>query len=203
MNIFKGTIRGLAALALAAGAFLAQAAPVVSINPATQNIGIGGTALVDIVVSGLTEPTGGFSLTLTFDSSIVFGTSYAIDPDGKMGLLPLDLSGGFSGNTLDLFFVADPLEDSASLTASEGASFTLASLSFLGLIDGTSPLTLSSVVLSNWDGSATLAGVTSTNGSICVGTCEGGGTAPEPATALLLATALGLAGVSRRRATRA
>ncbi|MFO1270645.1 MAG: PEP-CTERM sorting domain-containing protein [Rubrivivax sp.] len=200
MNIFKGTIRGLAALALAAGAFIAQAAPVVSVNPATQNIGVGGTALVDIVVSGLTEPTGGFSLTLTFDSSIVSGVTFTNDPDGKMGLLPLDLSGGFTGNTLDLYFVADALETSSTLSASEGASFTLASLSFLGLIDGTSPLTLSSVVLSNWDGTATLAGVTSTNGSICVGTCDGGPTVPEPATALLLATALGIAGATRRRA---
>lgn len=198
MNIIKGTLRSLAALALAAGVLLAQAAPVVSVSPVSQDIAVGGTATVDIVVSGLTDPTGGFSLTLGFDSSIVSGLSFLSDPDGKMGLAPLDLSGGFSGNSLDLFFVADAGETDLSLATSEGASFTLATIKFTGLADGTSLLTLADVVLSSWDGSSTLAGVTTSNGSICVGTC-GSTDVPEPGSMLLVATAMGVLGIRRRR----
>ena len=92
------------------------------------------------------------------------------DPDGKMGALPLDLSGGFMRreSPLDLFFVADASETEASLSASEGASFTLGDSEFHGPADGPSPLTLSNVVLSNWNGDSTLAGVASVNGKICV-----------------------------------
>ena len=76
------TFRMLAAtVALAAGTFLPQAyaAPIVSVTPATQTIGVGGNAVVDIVVSGLTQPAdavGGFSLTLGFNGAVVSGLSF-------------------------------------------------------------------------------------------------------------------------------
>jgi hypothetical protein len=194
----------LAAFALAAATFLpqAQAAPVVSIDPATQTIGVGGTATVDIIVSGLTDPTGGFSLTLGFNNSIVSGASFLNDPGVKMGAAPLDLSLGFSGGSLDLFFLADAGATQASLAASEGAGFKLATLTFKGLAEGLSALTLSNVVMSNWDGTATLAGVTSQNGEICVA-AAGAGCAknvPEPATPLLVAVALFALAMRRRAA---
>ena len=202
MKTISRTLRVLAATALATTVLLSQAlaSPIVSISPASQTIGVGGFATIDINVSGLTDPTGGFGLTLTFNNTILSGESYTNDPDVKMGASPLDLSGGFSGNTLDLFFVADPTETEASLGLSEGAGFRLATVTFKGLLDGLSPLTLSSVVLSNWNGDSTLAGVESVNGSVCVGIpgvpCTN---APEPGTLLLVASALGVLVLRRRK----
>lgn len=202
MNTMSRTARRvLAATALAVTTLLSQAVaqPVVSIVPADQTINVGDPVSIDIIVSGLTDPVGGFSLLLTFLDSIVSGTVYVNDPGVRMGVDPLDLSLGFlggSGSPLDLFFVADPLETEASLAASEGASFTLARVSFMGLANGLSPVQLSNVVLSNWNGTETLAGVTSRNGRICVG---GECAVPEPATILLLAAALGALALSRRK----
>ena len=111
MNGINRKLRGLALAALAATSLLSQAAPVVSVSPATQTIGIGDPASIAIIVSGLTDPMGGFSLTLGFNSSFLSSVSFLNDPDGKMGAAPLDLSGGFSGGSLDLFFVADAKAD--------------------------------------------------------------------------------------------
>jgi len=206
MKTIHRTLQRLALAALAATAFLSQAEaqPVVSVSPATQTIGVGGNAAVNIIVSGLslTDPTGGFSLTLGFNNTFVSGVSFLNDPGTKMGAAPLDLSGGFTGASLDLFFVADPTSTLASLAASEGTSFTLATLSFKGLSQGLSPLTLSNVVLSNSDGTLDLAGVTSVNGQICVGEVGAACTVsaiPEPATMLLFATGLGALALRRRR----
>ena len=202
MKSIHRTLRRLALAALATTAFLSQAeaAPVVSISPASQNIGVGSPGSIDIIVSGLTDPTGGFSLTLGFNNTFLSSVSFLNDPGGKMGAAPLDLSGGFAGGSLDLFFVADASISLADLTTSEGASFTLATVNFMGLADGLSPLTLSNVVLSTFDGSADLAGVTSVNGQICVGNCAIN-PVPEPETYALMLAGLGVVGFmsSRRR----
>lgn len=200
MKSIPRTLRRLALAALAATAFFSQAeaAPIVSISPATQNIAVGLPGSVNIIVSGLTDPTGGFSLTLGFNSSFLSGVTFFNDPAAKFGPVPLDLSLGFSTGSLDLFFAADATATQASLSAAQGASFTLATVNFLGLANGLSPLTLSNVVLSNWDGSADLAGVGSTNGAICVGNCAIN-PIPEPETYLLFTAGLAALAMRRRR----
>jgi hypothetical protein len=207
MKSINRTLRLLAVTAVAVGTLLSTApaqAIMVSISPATQTINVGDPASIDIVVSGLTQPAdavGGFSLNLGFNNTFLSSVSYLNDPGGKMGALPLDLSGGFTPGSLDLFFTADAAETQASLAASQGASFTLARVSFSGLSPGLSPLTLSNVVLSNWDGTATLAGVTTQNGNICV--AAAGATncpkVPEPGTLVLLTLGMLGMGLTRRR----
>jgi|RhiMethySRZTD1v2_1073278.scaffolds.fasta_scaffold424334_2 hypothetical protein len=206
MKTIHRTLQRLALAAVAATAFLSQAeaAPVVSVSPASQTIGVGGNAAVNIIVSGLslTDPTGGFSLTLGFNNTFVSGVSFLNDPGHLMGLAPLDLSGGFGGGSLDLFFVADATATLATLAAAEGTSFTLATLSFMGTAAGLSPLTLSNVVLSNWNGDSTLAGVSAVNGSICVSVTGEPcviNAIPEPETMLLLATGLAALALRQRR----
>ena len=65
------------------------------------------------------------------------------------------------------------------------------------MADGLSALTLSNVVLSNWDGSADLLGVATNDGSVCVGSCAP--TVPEPGSILLAATALGALALRQRK----
>lgn len=207
MKRINRTLRLLAVSAAALGALLSIApaqAITVSISPAAQTIGVGDSASIDIIVSGLSQPAdamGGFQLVLGFNDTLLSGVSFTNDPDAKLGATPLDLSLGFSGGTLDLFFVADILEDQTSLAALQGASFTLARVSFAGLAIGLSPLTLSNVFLSNWDGTETFAGVTIQNGEICVAAPGANGCprVPEPGTLALFSLGLLGLGLTRRR----
>ena len=205
MKTISRTLRMLAATALSATVLLSQAvaSPIVSIVPSDQTINVGDPATIDIIVSGLdagTGPVGGFSFNLVFNGVVLTGVTYTNDPDTKMGAVPLDLSNGFTGGAgspLDIFFVADANETEATLAASQGASFRLTHVEFAGAANGLSLLTLTDVVLSNWNGDSTLDGVEVQNGRICVGgNCA---VVPEPATLLLFGSALGGLAIIRRR----
>lgn len=207
MHNFLSNFRSLAVLALAAAGFLgtAQAAPVVSISPASQDLAIGAQTTVDIIVSGLTQPAdavGGFEITLDFDDSLLSGIGFVLDPTGAMGAFDAfnDFSFGFSGGSLNLEYLASLDEDQASLAALQGSSFVLATVTFEGVANGLSPLSLSLTDLSDFLGDSLLLD-TSRNGSICVGgNC--GNNVPEPGTYGLAGIALlaaGWAGRARRR----
>ncbi len=200
MNSITRKLRGLAVAALTGAALLSQvhASPVVYVDPNSQSVAQLGVTTADIWVSGLTQAIGGFSLTLSWDGTLVTGGPFTVDPAGAMGPLPLDLSPGLAGSTLVLDFLADGMLTEPQLAASEGASFKLATITFTaGATDGLSFLSLTKVGLSNFAGTAVLGDVTTRDGSICVG---GNCNVPEPTTALLVATALG-ALVIRRRVT--
>jgi hypothetical protein len=187
----KRTTGLVAATALASAAFLSQAeaSVVISVDPVTQNVANGGTATVDIDVSGLTQGVGGFSFDLAFDPTLLSGISFMNDPGVTMGAAPLDLSGGFSSGNLDAFFVADSSATEGTLSAAQGTGFVLTQITFgaSAVNSGSSALTLSNYVLSESDGATSIGGVSAANGQICVGSCGGGVTAaPEidPAGAL-------------------
>lgn len=194
MNHIKEKLCRLALAVLASSALASpvMADPVVSISPASQNIAVGATTTIDIVVSDLSVPIGGFSLLLKFNTSILQGLSFVNDPGGVMEIDPLfDYSNGFDNGTLDLFV----LPAVGATGDGQPADFTLATVEFKGLKDGLGELLLQGVNLSYFDGNTTIP-QTSDDGQICVGDCSN---VPEPASMVLVGTALGALALLRRR----
>lgn len=211
MKSMKRVMRVLAMAIMAATLLVGSSeAAVISISPASQNSTIGNTVNVDILVSlGLGEVVGGVSLFLGFNPAILTGASYTVDPDSKMGTAACgfcDFSGGFSGGSLDLFFLADAALNQAALGALQGGGFRLATVSFTATGNGTTPLTLSfaqpgGAFLSDANGNVLPA--SAVNGSVCVGPgCGGPAPVPEPGTLVLLGMGLAIAGLRHRRQMR-
>jgi hypothetical protein len=209
------------ALGLLAGVVLAgeaYATPIVSISPVSQTVNVGDPVSVDVLVSGLgaAEAVGGFSFILSFNSAILSGSTFTVDPDSKMGVEDSSLSGGFAGGTLDLFVFAEDFapvgggpEEMANLKPLQLAGFRLARVNFSAIGAGLSPLTLSvaapgGTFLSTALG-ANLA-ATGENGSVCVAPAAGvpancaAAAVPEPGTIALLGAGLGALFMRRRHA---
>jgi hypothetical protein len=182
-------------------------AAIISVVPVSQTVALGDPVSVELVVVGLkdNESVGGVSLTLSFNDSILAGASYLVDPDFKMGVAldPFnDFSAGFAGGNgspLELVFLADISLDHTALKALQGASFTLATVTFDAIANGLSLLTLGDIggeFLSNADGLLTIP-TQAANGLVCVGgNCQ---VVPEPATFALLALGAGALAIRRRR----
>ena len=194
-----------------------EASTVISVTPSSQTIAPGDVASVDITVSGVTQAIGAFSFLLSFNDSILGApATFTPDPDGAMGA-GLDFSFGFTGaggSPLDLYFLAEyqGTLSEADLLAMEAPGFVLARVTWTGLNQGLSPLTLSvhpstGVYLSDYDGLLEVP-ATAVNGSVCVADplsrtnpCA---TTPEASTLSLMVAGLAtLAFVTRKRQARA
>ena len=202
MNSNSPKFCGIVFTALTAVTFLSQshAAPVVFVTPSTQNVANGAVGSVDIIVNGLTQALGGFQFDLTWNAGFLSGSSFVANPSGLMGPAPLDLGlglgvGGISANA---FVLADAIITEAALAAAQGTGFILGRLTFTGgPSNGFTPLNLSNVVLSNFSGGAIIGGVTTRNGTVCVGgNCVN--QVPTPTTPLLVMAALGALALTRK-----
>lgn len=131
-----------AALALAAaGLSSAQAAPLLSIQPIQQNVAVGGVVTVNIIISGLTginEIVSGFDLNVSYDTGLltwsIIDLTPGVDALGGIGNVSLEFDGDASDGKIG-GKVTSSLSDN-DLDALQGDSFTLMSLSLVGLTDG-------------------------------------------------------------------
>jgi hypothetical protein len=198
-------VLALTVLACVCFAMRAEAASI-TIVPSAQDAVAGGNVTAHIDVSGLAagESVGGVSLLLSYDSLILDGVSFVVDPENKMGA-ELDLSGGFGAggaSPLDLFFVADASMDHTALKAAQGAGFRVATVNFLALANGLSPLSLSAVPFFGvflTDAAGNVIGTQATPGSVCVGGNCTAAVVPEPGTLALLGAGISALVARRRR----
>lgn len=185
------------AVGLLAGAVLAFGASawaaVVTVVPAAQSVVVGAQAQVDIVVSDLgsgSPPSlGTYDIDVSFEPAllglmgVVFGNG--LDVNG-LGSLQVVTAGAGTVNLFELSFDL-PTE----LDSLQGATFTLATLTFESLAAGTSLIGLS--INAFGDALGDPISFTTLSGSILSGSIA----VTEPSSALLLSIAL-LALVGRR-----
>lgn len=179
--------------ALASMTNSAQASVIVSIGSA--EMGANETATVDLNISGLGNGTalGTFDLSIGFDPSILsfqgarFGDPTVGDQLDLEGFGTLTATTPTIGNA-ELFELS--LDSPGALTGGQASSFTLAALTFTGLVPGSSALNLSINALGDQNGSP--IGATLDGGSVTVTPV------PIPGALLLLCSGLGALGLSSK-----
>jgi len=180
-SIYK-TILAAAALFVFSGCAYADGSAVVSIEPTSSTISVGGTATVDVDISGVTDLYG-YQFDVLFGASTLSATS--------------ETEGGFLATGGTTFFIPGTIDNvGGSVTATAdtliGAisgvdgSGTLAVLTFTGLAPGTTSIDLENVFL--LDSNFNSIDFTTQDASLTV---QGGGVpTPEPSGLLLLGVGL-------------
>ncbi|MGB6310776.1 MAG: cohesin domain-containing protein [Steroidobacteraceae bacterium] len=156
-------------LTAAAALPLTAAAQVLSIG--SETVTAGGTATVDLNISGLSASTalGAYDINVGFNPGIVNFTAAAYGDPALGDQLNLEGFGQVTNTTpgtgtVDVFEVS--LDSSSVLLASQAKSFTLATLTFNALTAGVSALDLSLNAVSDQNGNALTPSLL--NGSITV-----------------------------------
>lgn len=180
---------GLACAALGF-ALPSQAAIVLSLVPSATHINVGESVTVAVNISGLGgEIASGYDLKLLFAPSVLAAgsiTQFLAEFGG--------LANTSTGASFGTGFVAANLVsfvDDPTLSADQSDAFTLLSLSFNGLADGTSSLSFGM----DPDYERNVVGLDAATlnaafGSICIEVGNGQCTVPEPSTYALLGVAL-------------
>ena len=189
-----GTVKGALALTIllaVTGAVSASAATVSVLPSPVPDKTVGDAFSVDIMISDLTEPVGGFSFFLYFDDSVISSTGYALDPGSLMDPA-IDQSVFTAGvSPLEMYFFSDL---GADLTG-QGTGFTLATVDFSAIANGLSVIGIRDLVVSNGEGTAEIPADIE-NSLVCVG---GRCTVPEPGLIALFGTAASVMFARRRR----
>ena len=170
----------------------------VGIYPPSQDVTVGNTAEVELVISGLglfSSPSlGAFDIDIGYDASLLsFSNATFGDPifGDQLDLFGFgSLSGvGAGPGSVNLFEVS--FDSPTDLDAFQLDSFILATLTFDTILQGSTPLTIDRLVLSDSSGLSLSAGTIQGNINI--------NSIPEPSTILLLG--IGLVAVTgyRRR----
>jgi hypothetical protein len=199
MRMFTGMVGAAALLAAVLGNQRAGAVSL-ALSPASQSVATSGVLDVDVVITELgagAAPTlAAFDLDITFDPSLLsFGS---VDFGFDLGIPGLEAltSAGLLAGPVRVDLAEASLLSNAALDLAQPASFVLATLHFVALAPGVSPLAITQAVLADTAGgpgnnsiAASLSGASVT-------------VVPEPSTALLLALGVALLGHRVERSLR-
>ncbi len=192
-------MRKLLCVLLFAGVLPCYADVILSISPATQTVALGSPANFNLNVSGLGNGTalGTYDLNVAFDPALL---SYSSTSFGsQLDVLGFgDIQSATSGNgTIEVFELS--LDAPGDLLALQASSFTLATLNFSAMANGTSPLTVSLNAVGNQSGNSVSA--TLMNGSVTIGSSSpvNPSPVPEPSSFYLLSTGFAAVGAVYRQ----
>jgi hypothetical protein len=174
----------LIVVALSQGSRTSVLAVTLEFLPASQMIGLGQSATVDVIISGLAAvgppSVGVFDLDVTFNPAILSSTGVRFgDLLGKPVLGEALTTSSSARGVIDLAAVS--LLSPEELNALQPARFSLASLDFSSLREGTSPLSFSQALMADAFGG--ILETTASGGIVNVA-------APEPSSFFLVASGL-------------
>lgn len=191
----KQTVTLLSKGLLAALLGIAGYGGTISFTPPLQTINAGDSGLVSVVIGGTTAgappSVGAFDLKLAYNPSVVMFTGATFSNLlGNIGLLEALSSTNPGSGAVEVSETS--LLSGAALDALQPDTFTLATFAFKGIGNGTSPLTITSALISDANALNITQSFTLSSGSITV-------TVPEPGTALTIMAGVGFLALWIRR----